>query len=196
MVVKRTFTTQLEPPEAFAKANELLRPRGFDLEKGNHDRAKKWRRGLEPGKKSRNLFKAPQEVDVEFDRGRVNVTATCAVSGRSMVHAQRLMTAYAESVEKLLSVGVTPKEAAKGPKRAEANIRSALFRRSLSLCTILVGILAGAGYIFTHPKDFPLPAKLFSSSSGTGGQAAAKPSTKAGKSAPVITVRKAGVEAK
>ena len=39
MIVKRTFVTKLEPVDAFGLSNELLRPRGLVLDKGNPPRA-------------------------------------------------------------------------------------------------------------------------------------------------------------
>jgi hypothetical protein len=190
LFAKRTFTTKLEPVDAFGLANELLRPRGFTLGNGNPPRNQSWRRGDDSGKKSRSIFKAPQTIEVEFDRGRVNVTATANVSGKKSTKAQGMMAGYAEALERLMSLGEKPAVAGRAAKRAEAAIKKAAMRRSLSVCIILLGVFGGGGYVLTTMKDkIPSPMKWFS---GSGKFADGKP--KKSGSAPVVVVRKAGAQ--
>jgi hypothetical protein len=189
MVVKRTFVTKLEPVDAFGLANELLRPRGFRLDKGTPPRSQQWRRGVEAGTNARSVFQANQTIDVEFDRGRVNVTATADISGRKAVHAQNMLTSYAEALERLMASGESPAVAGKLPRRTEGAIRRAVLGRTLSVCVIVLAVLGGAGYAVTSMPNFPSPLKWFSSAKG--GLADGK---KKSGSPPVVIVRRAGAQ--
>ena len=188
MIVKRTFVTKLEPVDAFGLSNELLRPRGFVLDKGTPPRSQAWRRGVEPGQKSKNLFDARQTIEMEFSHGRVNVTASATVSGRDGIRAQKMLTSYAEALEHLLTSGHTPEVAGLIPKQVEGSLRRAKLTRTLSVCGALAAVLIGGiAALKFMPGNVPSSLRWL-----TGGLADGK---KKPHTPPVVVVRRAGEEA-
>ncbi len=204
MVIKRTFATKLEAVDAFGLSNELLRPRGFQLGKGTPPRSQSWSRGAQPGENAKSVFKVPQTIELEFDKNRVNVTATAEASGRKATSAQRMLTAYAQGLELLLSSGATPEAAGAMAKAAEKAIRIGSIRKIASVCAIALAVVGGGGYAMTMVKGFPSPMKWLSSKSAAKGSASTSGASasshadasgsKTRKSPPVIVVRKAGAQ--
>lgn len=194
MLVKRTFGTKLEAVDAFGLSNELLRPRGFQLGNGNPPKSQSWRRGGPPGTKSRSALKAPASIELEFNNGRVNLTATAEVASGKTAVATHLLSAYAQALELLLSTGATPDSASAMCKAAERAIKLKSVRKLASIGVIVFAVLGGGIYAMTSVKSFPNPLKLISGKSSKSGDKAQAEASKAKKSPPVIVVRKAGAQ--
>jgi hypothetical protein len=145
---------------------------------------------------------------MEHDKGRIVVKFSMEVTGRRAIPAQRLMMAYARSLEALLVERRPVKTAAKGADTAERGIRGAERSARLMKCVAVVALLAGAGVAVVFATNRIHPAK--ESATPAIQQAAAPalprpsdpriqisskpadPSAPKKKTAPVITVRRSG----
>lgn len=204
MVIKRSFSTKFQPIEAFGLSNEVLRPAGFELGKANPPKSQAWRRGGEPGLKSKSLRHAALSIELDIERNRVNLSATADVNERTAAAAKDLLTAYAQALELVLAEGATPEAARALVKNAEREPKTGSMRMLVSVCVIIVSVLGGGVYIATTLKSVPPPvrwvlAKFSSGKLTAGDQQAGSPdaggsSGKAKKVSPIVVVRRAGAQ--
>lgn len=198
MIVKRTFSTKLDPIQSFGLSNEILRPRGFQLGAGNPPRSQTWTRGGAPGKVSSNLKSAHTSIELEIDRTRVNFTATADVSEAKAAAAGRVFSGLAQALELLLGAGGSPAAAAEMARRAERGGGGAGSKRSplVAVCVIILAVLGGGAFL-AMDKNPPAPVRwVMTQVSGLTKSQADGSSSKPKKTPPVVIVRKAGVDAK
>ena len=72
MLVEHTFVTTMDGPEALALARDFLLMGGFCVT-SQVDNILEARRGREKSRQAVGMLQLPQQVRMEFDRGRVNV---------------------------------------------------------------------------------------------------------------------------
>ncbi len=149
MVVEHTFVTTLPPTEAMHAAAEFLSARGFtsasaprafaigDAGAGVWDQLEV-RRGRDPlsAGRARHLLQLPQQVRLEWDRGRVTVAASIA-DRFGKKDRVALLTAIASGLDRLLAQRQPPEVAAADWGAIESRIERAR-RRSRLIAVIVV----------------------------------------------------------
>jgi hypothetical protein len=204
VVIKRSFSTKLQPVEAFGLSNEVLRPVGFELGKANPPRSQEWRRGGGTGSKAGSLRNTPLAIEIEVERNRVNLTAKAEVAERSAGTAKNMLSAFAQALELVLAEGASPEAVRALMRNAEHPPRTGSKRTLVSVCVIVFSVLGGGFYFATTMKSVPGPVKWVLAKFATGGKSPDKghaatsgeggSSDKPKKSPPVIVVRRAGAQ--
>jgi hypothetical protein len=81
LVIEHTFVTTLDSHDALALASDMLSRRGFESEgESGFQLGEGWttlqmRRGKKSASRAKSLAECPQQVRLEWDRGRVSVAA-------------------------------------------------------------------------------------------------------------------------
>ena len=141
MVVEHTFVTTLEAPEAMRAVGTMLAELGFVAEVQNAFametawNAIELRRGAAKSRRGRGLLQWPQQVRVEWDRGRVEVAVAIhpPPRGRLDTNATKLgkkqsaaveqwMVTLAQAIESLLGHKLPQPEAQAGLVRLEQEL--------------------------------------------------------------------------
>ena len=128
MLVEHTFVTTKEAPEALSAARDLLVMGGFwvTAETENFLEVK---RGREKVSQAKGLLQLPQQVRVEFDRGRVSVAVLIQHDVKASSKCRELLLAIAEGLEKLLARGLPVEEVRRPLHELEAEIAADFSRR-------------------------------------------------------------------
>src|SRR5262249_14921959 len=80
MIVEHTFVTTLDAPDALRRASRLLEDHGFKAEEpsafepsSSGPRDLKLQRGQRKPARARSIVQLPQEIRLQWDRGRITV---------------------------------------------------------------------------------------------------------------------------
>lgn len=121
------------------------------------------RRGAVKSKRNRGVNQWPQQVRVEWDRGKVDVAVSVTPPPRARFDSdpaklgkkekalvERMLFAVAQSLELLLARGVAPAEARAGLDRLDRELedqaRRARRRQTITLIVVLVFVVAAVGF--------------------------------------------------
>ena len=162
MVIEHTFVTTLEAADTLRLASDFLRWWGFEaqVEGGFQLGQPAWnavelRRGMKNPARAKSLSDLPQQVRLEWDRGRVTLAAAItpragafgtpkSLANTDPLHQQLLM-AIAQSLEMLLVHRYPPEQAAQPWQLVEARIQEKAThgrRRSRTIVIVVVCIFA------------------------------------------------------
>lgn len=161
MLVEHTFVTTLDAPEAMTEASRLLQQFGFvakaqtGFQIGGVWNALEVARGAAKFRYRKGVVEWPQNVRVEWDRGRVDVAAAITPPPRGRLDSnpsrlgkkeaarvQQLLVAIAQSLEMLLAQRLPSEQAAVLWAEAERQIEEQA-RRDRRRYRILMAILLG-----------------------------------------------------
>jgi hypothetical protein len=178
MVIEHTFVTTLDAHEALTAASNLLQSGGFLVKNNSAFQIGTWTdlevsRGRKTAARAKDATQCPQQLRMEFDRGRVNIAASITPmdrrnrsfrfggvvlwgvsamarrEGKDRVYGE-LMMVITQSLESLLVHHMSPEEAQQPWRIVEAQIkdsaRRARQRRMVIWFTILGIILALLGF--------------------------------------------------
>jgi hypothetical protein len=168
MVVEHTFVTTYDVSEALTAASNLLQVGGFQVKHNNAFQIGNWTdlevfRGRKTVARAKDATQCPQQLRVEFDRGRVNIAASIIPinrRGRSFrigfgipamssnttkdpVYGE-LMMAITQSLELLLAQRTPPEEASRTWLAVEARIKETARRarkRNMIIWLSILGII-------------------------------------------------------
>jgi hypothetical protein len=169
MVIEHTFITTMEAPEALSAASNFLQSGGFQVMNNSAFQMGGWTdlevaRGRASPARAKDVTQYPQQVRIEWDRGRVNVAASVTQrprkekrfmwSGRASYQAGPLSgappkdRAYADlmlvitrGLEILLAQRLSPQEAAREWFAVETQMRDEARRARNRSIAIGVAIL-------------------------------------------------------
>jgi hypothetical protein len=146
MIVEHTFVTALPVEEAFAVVEKILEPLSFSrkLESGS---VREWKRGKEDAERATRLNDFPQQVRMDFDRGRVAIAASVDQGRRPHKLPPLLMVALTLAAERALVLRQPTPEASEDVLRLQEKItrrdRRVRIAFVLTIVTIL-GLFAAA----------------------------------------------------
>ncbi len=153
MVVEHTFVTTLPPTQAMHAASEFLAARGFTSDAGprafavGDGPAAVWdqlqvHRGRPPlaARNARHLLQLPQQVRLEWDRGRVTVAASIADRFKKADRVA-LLTGIANGLDRLLAQGQPGEVAGAEWAAVEQRVNAGRRRLNVILATVLSVLL-------------------------------------------------------
>ncbi|HYE20888.1 MAG TPA: hypothetical protein VEA69_20750 [Tepidisphaeraceae bacterium] len=161
MVVEHIFVTTMEPVDAMSVTSQFLAQRGFvaGVQTSFQLGAPGWNvvemaRGRKTAARAKSTLELPQQIRVEYDRGRVTVAASALTAkeaqngrppkGKPAAEAQAMLLALVQNVEYLLVHRADPATLMGQWSQHEDGIHREGLRRRARRLTILwsiVGVL-------------------------------------------------------
>ncbi len=149
MLVEHVFVTTKEAAEALTAARDFLAKGGFRVAVETEN-VLEMKRGREKVGQAKGLLQLPQQVRVEFDRGRVSVAVLIQHDVKASSKCRELLLMIAQGLENLLARGVPAAEVRRPLDALETQIAADFSRRhrrtiifAIAVLVLVFGCLGG-----------------------------------------------------
>ena len=172
MVVEHTFVTTLEAPDALRSVSSMLHDLGFVADAQNAFTVEQsWnavelRRGNAKSRRGKGILQWPQQVRVEWDRGRVDVAVAVhppprgrldsnvtKISKKQNALVEQWLMALAQSIELLLAQQLPPSQAQANLVLLEQDLNEQARRSkrtSMIVLTLVLVFFVGCIFLLTY----------------------------------------------